>query len=95
MQDDPAQHFSSHAEFEAHFRTSLARSHLRLDLFDPDFSVWPLGVSDVDAALRHFLSGGGQMRLVMHKSDHVRQHYPRFMRSLKDFSHVSMMFPQV
>jgi hypothetical protein len=85
---DPAlQHFSTHRELEAHWRSCLARSRLTLQLFDPDFSVFPLGASDIDAALRHFLSGGGALQLAMHRSNYIEQHYPRFLRLLRDFSH--------
>lgn len=79
--------FSSHREFEAHWRECIARSHLTLQLFDPDFSVFPLGASDIDAALRHFVAGGGHLQLAMHRTGYIEQHYPRFLRLLKDFGH--------
>jgi hypothetical protein len=81
------QPFSTHREFEAFFRECIVRSRTSLQLFDPDFSVFPLGASDIDAALRHFVAGGGHLQLAMHRSNYIQQHYPRFLKLLKDFSH--------
>lgn len=89
-QDAPApvlQPFSTHREFEAHLRECIARSRMTLQLFDPDFAVFPLGNSDIDAALRHFVANGGHLQLAMHRAKYIEQHYPRFLRLLKDFSH--------
>ncbi len=79
--------FSSRAEFEAHFMECLTRSRAVLQLFDPDYAVFPLGSSAVDAALRRFLAAGGSIELAAHRSGHIEQHYPRFLRLLKDYSH--------
>lgn len=79
--------FASHAEFQAHWRACLARSHTTLLMFDPDFSVFPLGAPDVDEALRAFLHDGGTLRLALHRPGHVERHYPRFLRLLKDYNH--------
>ncbi len=87
MSDAATQHFSTHREFETLLLDCIARSHLRLQMFDPDCAVWPLGNSEFDAALRTFLGGGGKIELAVHDSSHVAQHYPRFMRLLKDYGH--------
>lgn len=87
MEDAAVHHFSTHLEFEGHFHECIARSRLALQLFDPDFSVFPLGASDTDAALRQFLGGGGSLQLAMHRSAYIERHYPRFLRLLKDYSH--------
>ena len=79
--------FDTRTEFEAQFRACLAAARTRLDLFDPDFAVFPLGTSDVDAALRDFLKRGGVLRLAMHTPAHIERHYPRFLRLLRDYSH--------
>jgi hypothetical protein len=79
--------FDTRAECEAQFRACVAASRVRLELFDPDFAVFPLGASDVDALLRGFLAGGGTMRLAMHSSSHIERHYPRFLRLLRDYGH--------
>jgi hypothetical protein len=79
--------FTTHLEFEARFRECIARARATLQLFDPDFRVFPLGLSDVDAALRHFLAGGGSLQLAMHRPGHIERSYPRFLRLLKDYSH--------
>jgi hypothetical protein len=86
--DEPVAHrFSTHLEFGTRFRECIARSHASLQLFDPDFRVFPLGLSDVDAALRQFLAGGGTLQLAMHRSEHIERECPRFVRLLKDFGH--------
>ena len=87
MEEATTQRFGSRAEFEAHFRECVARSTLSLQLFDPDFAVFPLGSSDTDAALRQFLSAGGSLQLAMHSTAHIERHYPRFQRLHKDYSH--------
>jgi hypothetical protein len=87
MDEPVATRFSTHLEFGLRFRECIARSHLGLQLFDADFRVFPLGMSDVDAALRRFLAGGGTMRLAMHRSETIAREYPRFMRLLRDFGH--------
>lgn len=87
MDDATVVKFNSHAEFEAQLRDCLGRARLRLQMFDPDFSVFPLGSSETDAALRHFLAGGGSIELAMHDSGHIERHYPRFLRLLRDFNH--------
>lgn len=79
--------FNSHAEFGAHLRECLARSQAVLQMFDPDFSVFPLGQADIDAALRRFLAGGGALVLARHRSDHIERECPRFLRLLRDYSH--------
>ncbi|MGZ3184529.1 MAG: DUF7931 domain-containing protein [Telluria sp.] len=81
------QKFASHAEFEAAWRELLVHARETIVLFDPDCAVFPLGASDVDAALRRFLHDGGTLRLALHRPDYVERHYPRFLRLLKDFGH--------
>ena len=79
--------FNGHQEFEARLREVVAHSRHTLQLFDPDFAVFKLGESDMDAALRHFLVGGGSMQLAAHDSATIERHFPRFLRLLKDFNH--------
>lgn len=79
--------FSSQRDFGMHVRACIERSVATLHMFDPDFSVFPLGASDVDALLRGFLKKGGHLRLAMHQPAHIERNYPRFMRLLKDYSH--------
>ena len=79
--------FDTRAQVEEQFRACIAVSNASLELFDPDFSVFPLGESGVDAALRAFLGRGGQLRLAMHDPAHIERHYPRFLRLLRDYSH--------
>jgi hypothetical protein len=87
MDEADVHRFSSHVEFGTRVRECIARSHACLQLFDPDFRVFPLGLPDVDAALRHFLAGGGSMQLAMHSSEYIERECPRFVRLLKDFGH--------
>jgi uncharacterized protein with von Willebrand factor type A (vWA) domain len=78
--------FDTRAAFQEHLRAVLARAHATLDLFDPDFALFPLGAPDVDAGLRRFLLGGGRLRLAMHTTAHLQREAPRFLRLLRDFA---------
>jgi hypothetical protein len=80
--------FDTRAEFQRQLRAVLERGRHTLDLFDPDFSLFPLGEPDVDAILRRFLLGGGRLRLAMHASAHLERHAPRFLRLLRDHGHL-------
>lgn len=82
-----ASRFDTRAQFSAQLRAVIARAQLGLQLFDPDFSVFPLGEADVEAQLRRFLTGGGALQLVLHRSDHLERHCPRLLRLIRDFSH--------
>ena len=59
-----------------------------LDAFDPDFSIFPLGTTEADTALRAFLVRGGRLRLAMHDTAHIDRHAPRFVRLLRDYGHL-------
>ncbi|WP_313706000.1 hypothetical protein [Massilia sp.] len=85
---EPAIRFDTRRDCETQWRAVLERARRRLDMFDPDFAVFPLGSLDVDARLRAFLGDGGQLRLAMHDSTHVERHYPRFLRLLRDYGHL-------
>ncbi|MEW6369485.1 MAG: hypothetical protein AB1584_01010 [Pseudomonadota bacterium] len=80
--------FDTRRDCEAQWHAVLGRASQRLDMFDPDFALFPLGSIDADARLRSFLRGGGLLRLVMHDSAHIERHYPRFLRLLRDYSHL-------
>jgi hypothetical protein len=79
--------FDTRAEFQRLLAEVLARAQVSLDLFDPDFALFRLGDPDVDAVLRRYLVGGGQVRLAMHGSAHIERHFPRFLRLLRDHGH--------
>ena len=79
--------FDTRRELEAHWRALLKRAHGRLDLFDPDFAVHPLGAPDVETALRAFLHAGGVLRLALHDTTHIERSCPRFLRLARDYSH--------
>lgn len=81
--------FDSARECAAQFRALLAATSASLQLFDPDFAVFPLGERDVDDALRALLARGATLRLAMHTSDHIERHYPRFLRLLRDYGHLA------
>lgn len=86
---EPLTHrFDTRRDCEAQWRAVLERAKQRLDMFDPDFALFPLGELDTDARLRSFLRGGGLLRLAMHDSAHIERHYPRFLRLLRDYSHL-------
>ena len=80
--------FDTRRDCEAQWRAVLGRAAQRLDMFDPDFALFPLGSVDADAPLRSFLRGGGLLRLAMHDSTHIERQYPRFLRLLRDYSHL-------
>ncbi len=80
--------FDGRREFEQQLRLCLARAEHTLDLFDPDFSMWTLGASDVEASLRAFLAGKGRLRLAAHNNAHLERDCPRFLRLLHDFGHL-------
>ncbi|KFI06899.1 hypothetical protein [Massilia sp. BSC265] len=88
MQEAQTVRFDTRAEFDIQFRACLAAARARIDLFDPDFAVFPLGASEVEASLREFLKRGGVLRLAMHSPAHIERHYPRFVRLLRDYSHL-------
>jgi hypothetical protein len=79
--------FDTRRELEAHWYALLARAQVRLDLFDPDFAVWPLGSPDTEARLRAFLHAGGALRLALHDTKHIKRFCPRLLRAVRDYSH--------
>jgi hypothetical protein len=87
MQEPTTEGFDTRAGFDTWFRACLAAANISLDLFDPDFSVFPLGSIEVEAALRAFFVRGGVLRLAMHTPSHIERHTPRFVRLLRDYSH--------
>lgn len=80
--------FDTRRELELQLRACLEAARLTLDLFDPDFSVYPLGTLDADTLLRAFLARGGRLRLALHDPAHIERHTPRFLRLLRDYSHL-------
>lgn len=87
MQEPVVVPLTTRAECEAQFKACLAASTQTLDIFDPDFAVFPLGASEVDTLLRDFLARGGMIRLAAHTTSHIERHYPRFLRLLRDYQH--------
>ncbi len=79
--------FSSRTAFAEQLHVAIARAQHTLDLFDPDFALFGLGTSEVDSVLRNFLRQGGRMRLAMHRTTHLEQASPRFIRLLRDLGH--------
>ena len=87
MEQPSVTKFSTRSEIEGHFLDVIGRSTASLAMFDPDFSVFPLGSSTTDAALRQFLHLGGHVQMAMHQTGHIERECPRFMRLLQDYSH--------
>ena len=79
--------FDTRAAFQEQLRQCISSAQLTLRLFDPDFSLWELGSSQMDALLRHFLSHHGKLELVAHSNAVLERQAPRFMRLLADYSH--------
>lgn len=80
--------FDTRRELEFQFRACIDAARVGLDLFDPDFSVYPLGSLEVDTLLRAFLARGGRLRLALHDTAHIERRCPRFLRLLRDYSHL-------
>ncbi|MET3133813.1 hypothetical protein AAKU55_004103 [Oxalobacteraceae bacterium GrIS 1.11] len=80
--------FSSRHAFEEQLKQCVSRAHLRLQVFDPDFSLWGLGSSEFDAILRPFLLGKGRLELIAHNNAFLERQCPRFLRLLKEFNHL-------
>jgi len=80
--------FDTRRDCEAHFHACIEASQATLDVFDPDYAVFPLGSTVIDAALRAFLVRGGRLRLALHDPSHIERHYPRFLRLLRDYGHL-------
>lgn len=80
--------FDTRRELAAQWLALLARARLRLDLFDPDFAVFPLGSPEAERTLRAFLRAGGALRLALHDTAHIERHCPRFLRVARDYGHL-------
>lgn len=80
--------FDTRLGCEAQFLACLEAAQATLDLFDPDFTVFPLGAPQVDALLRVFLARGGRLRLALHDTRHVERNASRFQRLLRDYAHL-------
>lgn len=81
------QPFDTRAAFQEQLRNCFSRARHTLQVFDPDFAIWELGSSQMDALLRRFLAQHGRLELVAHSSAELERHAPRFMRLLKDYAH--------
>jgi hypothetical protein len=81
--------FDTRAGFQQQLRALVGRTRTQLEMFDPDFSLFDLGASDVDAALRQALAGGCRLQLAMHDEGHLRRHAPRLLRLLRDYAHAA------
>lgn len=80
--------FDTRRDGGAHFLACVQASSGTLAAFDPDFAVFPLGSTLFDSALRGFFARGGRLRLALHDRTHIERHYPRFLRLLRDYSHL-------
>ena len=88
MNEPATTRFDTRRDCEEQWRALLSRAVRRLDLFDPDFAAFPLGAVDVEATLRRFLHSGGVLRLALHDTMHVERNCPRFLRVVRDYSHL-------
>lgn len=88
MEDSVVIHLDSRAGYAEQLAAVIARSRTRLQLFDPDAAIFPLGSSAIDTLLRHFLAGGGTLQVALHSAAHVERHYPRFLRLAQDYGHL-------
>ncbi len=77
-------------EFTGLLRQCFAMARYRLQLFDPDFSIWSLGGAEATQILRQFLLSNKKSRIemVMHKTTYIERDCPRFMHLFTEFGHV-------
>ncbi|SFU76015.1 DUF7931 domain-containing protein [Pseudoduganella namucuonensis] len=80
--------FDTRAAFQEQLRDCFSRARHTLQVFDPDFATWELGSSRVDALLRAFLARHGRLELVAHSNAELERNAPRFLRLLKDYTHL-------
>ena len=78
--------FDTRLALQVQWRALLGRATRRLELFDPDFSVYPLGAPDVEAMLRAFLRDGGLLRLALHDPIYIERACPRFLGIVRYYS---------
>lgn len=88
MSEAPTIAFDTRLAFQAQFHACIEASAATLAAFDPDFALLSLGSTGIDAALRAFFVRGGRLRLALHDSAHIERHDPRFVRLLRDYSHL-------
>lgn len=86
MSEPATVRFDTRRALQAHWRALLGRAVRRIDLFDPDFAMLPLGAPDVEATLRAFLRGGGQLRLALHDANFIARACPRFLGLVRYYS---------
>ncbi|WP_314435454.1 DUF7931 domain-containing protein [Massilia timonae] len=80
--------FDTRLDCETHFLACIEAAQATLAVVDPDAAVFPLGSTRTDTALRAFLARSGRLRLALHDPSHIERHYPRFLRLLRDYSHL-------
>ena len=80
--------FDTRRDGEAQLLACVDASSATLSAVDPDFAVFSLGSTVMDAALRAFLMRGGRLRLALHDTACIARHYPRFLRLLRDYGHL-------
>ncbi|MTW02865.1 hypothetical protein GM668_12305 [Duganella ginsengisoli] len=79
--------FDTRAAFQEQLRECISKAQITLRMFDPNFSLWELGSTQMDTLLRRFLSHHGKLELVAHTNAELERHAPRFARLLTDYSH--------
>ena len=74
-------------DFGAQLRAPVARASASLQMFDPDFTVWPLGAGGRRRAPAPLPARRRTIELALHESGHIERECPRFLRLLHDFGH--------
>ncbi len=84
--------FTGLSEFRAAILQLLARARAErwpdLLLCDPDFSLWPLGDSEVLAALEAWSHRPNQFTIIAADYRHIEQRFPRFIRWRQQWEHI-------
>jgi len=82
--------FDTRAEFQAQILSTIRLAQREILIADLDFHDWPLNSPEFDTALRSFfhISRANQLHLLTTSANRLHSFAPRFMRIMRDFSHV-------
>jgi hypothetical protein len=72
----------------AFLQRAAAEKWPKLLLCDSDFSLWPLGDSEILAALENWSHRPYSLVIVANHYRHIETHYPRFIRWRQQWEHI-------
>jgi len=82
--------FDTRADFQAQILSAIRLAQREVLIADLDFRDWPLNSPELETALRAFfhISRVNQLHMLTTSANRLQQSAPRFMRVMRDFSHV-------